>query len=109
MRQPGERRWPRTDRVWRQFTQLDCVIKRMDIEPLIAARKRGGLALARARDACRGCISDEKCRAWLGQDDNRAALADFCPNIGFFEECRQADRAPDHKTLLKRNVPQPCS
>lgn len=88
MVQAEGRRWPQTDKVWRQFGQMDRVMRRLEIDQTIAARKDGGLALAQARDICRSCILDRRCQAWLDSNGNRNMLASFCPNAGFFEECR---------------------
>jgi len=80
-------RWPQTDRVWRQFAQLDIVLERLDIDPVHAARKSGGSAMAKARDTCLACVLQRECRLGLEGGREARAILDFCPNAPFLKEC----------------------
>lgn len=82
---PGEH-WPQTERVWRQFAQMDLVMERLDIDPVLAVRKSGGAAMAKARDTCLACFSHQRCRRWLEQDGDPRGVLEFCPNAVFLEE-----------------------
>lgn len=82
------RRWPLTDRVWRQFGQFDLVMERIRADPVLAARKEGGAAIARTRNICLVCLHHKRCRSLL-ESDQADAIAGFCPNAGFFKQCRQ--------------------
>jgi hypothetical protein len=82
-------RWPQTDRVWRQFAQLDVVLERLEIYPVHAARKSGGTAMANVRNVCLACVLQRECRQWLENGRDADAILDFCPNAGFFRECRR--------------------
>lgn len=86
--QSGQRQWSQAERVWRQFEFMDLVMERIEVEPLVAARKCGGKAIADARNACLGCSFQRECRDWLERGSGLACLAEFCPNAGFFKECR---------------------
>lgn len=87
--QPGERRWPKSEKVWRQFTLLDLVMERMGADPLAAARKDGGTMLANARGTCLGCLLHRECRDLL---EAMVDPAGFCPNADFFAQCRPGKR-----------------
>lgn len=82
------RRWPLTDQVWRQFGQFDLVMERTRVEPVLAARNEVGKAIAQARNICLVCFQQERCRSLLEHDEADAIMA-FCPNAGFFDQCRQ--------------------
>lgn len=90
--QSDERRWPQTDRVWQQFALMDLVMERTGVDPAVAVRTAGGAALAEARDTCLGCASHRECRNWLEGGGDLAALAGFCPNVGFFRACARDRR-----------------
>lgn len=79
--------WPLTDRVWRQFAQFDIVLERLEIDPVLAARKSGGAAMANARDTCLACVLQRECRQLLDGGQDVLAILDFCPNAEFFREC----------------------
>lgn len=81
------RHWPQTQRVWRQFDQLDLVMQRTGASPVVAARKDRGKAMAKARNLCLSCLYHGECRARL---DAGAAetIMEFCPNASFLGECR---------------------
>jgi hypothetical protein len=81
--------WPQTDRVWRQFARLDIVLGRLGIDPVLAARKSGGTAMANARNVCLGCVLQRECSRHLEDGQDARAILDFCPNAGFFRECRR--------------------
>lgn len=81
------RHWPQTQRVWRQFDQLDLVMQRIGASPVVAARKDGGEAMAKARNLCLCCLYQAKCRARL-DDDAAKTIMEFCPNASFLDECR---------------------
>ncbi|WP_162249050.1 hypothetical protein [Mesorhizobium sp. Root157] len=81
------RRWPLTDQVWRQFGQFDLVMGGTRVDPVLAARKEAGAAIARARNICLVCLHQKRCRSLLEHDEADAIMA-FCPNAGFFDQCR---------------------
>jgi hypothetical protein len=85
----GAQRWPQTDRVWRQFALMDLVMERMDVDPVFAARKSGGTAMAVARAVCLSCPLDHECRGRLAHDSDPIRLKQMCPNASFFEDCRR--------------------
>ncbi|WP_281406006.1 DUF6455 family protein [Mesorhizobium sp. B1-1-6] len=84
--QSGQRQWSQVDRVWRQFELMDLVMARIEVDPLVAARKCRGNAMANARNACLGCAFQRECGDWLERDSDLAGLAEFCANVGFFRE-----------------------
>lgn len=85
-------RWPQTERVWRQFARLDIVLERLEIDPMVAARKSGGTAMATARNVCLACIHQRECSQRLQGEQQVFTILEFCPNAEFFNECIQADR-----------------
>jgi hypothetical protein len=87
--------WPQTRQVWRQFTLMDRVMERLDVDPILAARKSGGAAMANARDICRGCVLHRECRRLVEQDSDRARLAELCPNAEFFHACGRTECSSD--------------
>ncbi len=82
--------WPLTSRVWRQFAQLDLVMRQLDVDVSRAARAGGGLELAMARNACLVCPSFRRCRRWREASGSPAELAAFCPNAVFLLAHRRA-------------------
>lgn len=84
--------WPQTERVWRQFTRLDIVLKRLEIDPMLAARKSGGTAMAKARDACLACILQRECSQRLESPQQACTILEFCPNAEFLKACIQPPR-----------------
>jgi len=93
------RRWPLTDQVWRQFGQFDLVMERIRVDPVLAARKEGGAAIAQARNICLVCLRQKRCRSLL-EDGDAAAIMAFCPNAGFFDQCRQ-HRLPKTRSMKR--------
>jgi len=85
-------RWPQTDRVLRQFVFMDLVMERAGVDPVLAARQSGGAALADARNICLNCSFQSQCRCWLERGGGLSGPSAFCPNAGFFTECRRARR-----------------
>lgn len=83
-----QRQWLQSERVWRQFALMELVMERMRVDPLVAARKCGGTAMADARNTCLGCSFHRECRDRLERCSDLAGFAEFCPNAGFFRECR---------------------
>ncbi len=81
--------WPQTERVWRQFAQLDIVLERLEIDPILAARKSGGTAMAKARDVCLACVLQRKCSQRLEGQQQACTILEFCPNAEFLKECIQ--------------------
>jgi len=79
--------WPQTEMVWRQFARLDLALERLEIDPVLAARKSGGAAMANARDICRACLLQRECGRWLERPGDACAILEFCPNAAFFREC----------------------
>jgi len=84
--------WPQTERVWRQFAQLDIVLERLGIDPVLAARKSGGRAMATARDVCLGCIRQRECSQRLEGRQQVFSILEFCPNAEFLRGCIQPHR-----------------
>jgi hypothetical protein len=85
-------RWPQTDRVWRQFAQLDVAMQRLEIDPMLAARKSSGTALAKARDVCLACVLQRECSQRLEDGQRACGILEFCPNAEFFKECIRSHR-----------------
>jgi len=83
-------RWPQTERVWRQFARLDIVLERLKIDPMLAARKSGGTAMATARNVCLACIHQRECSQRLQGEQQVFTILEFCPNAEFFKECTQS-------------------
>ncbi len=91
------RHWPQTDRVWRQFGQLDLVMERTGVDPVFAARKARGMAVAQARNICLVCLYQKQCRSLLDHDERTpswpsAPMRTFSINAG---DAGLAD--PEHK------------
>lgn len=84
-------RWPQTELVWRQFARLDIVLERLEIDPMVAARKSGGIAMAKARDVCLACIHQRECSQRLQGEQQVFTILEFCPNAEFLKECTQSD------------------
>ena len=82
--------WPMFERVERQSRRLDEMMERLEINPVIAARRAGGLALAQARSRCLMCTQAHLCRFWLDQAGSTVRAPDFCPNAAFLESCQPA-------------------
>jgi hypothetical protein len=76
------------ERVERQSRRLDEMMERLEVNPVRAARRRGGLALAQARSRCLTCTSKHLCRFWLDQAGATPETPEFCPNAVFLESCR---------------------
>lgn len=92
------RRWPLTDHVLRQFGQFDLVMERTRVDPILAAHNDAGAAIAQARNICLACLHQKRCRSLLEHDEADTIMA-FCPNAGFFDQCRQRGpcKAPNTK------------
>lgn len=84
----GERHWPQSEKVWRQFALMDLMMARIGVDQLAVARKYGGAALANAHKTCLGCPFHRRCRGWLEEEGDVAELTGFCPNAGFFRKGR---------------------
>ena len=84
--------WPQTERVWRQFARLDIVLERLEIDPMLAARKSGGTAMATARNVCLACIVQRECSRRLQGEQQVFSILEFCPNAEFLRECIQPHR-----------------
>lgn len=91
---PGAQRWPQTERVWRQFALFDLVMARMKVDPVLAARKDAGAAMAMARDRCLACPVQEQCRRALEEGGDIAGVMALCPDAGFFRDCRRGPAPP---------------
>ncbi|MCZ8548330.1 DUF6455 family protein [Mesorhizobium qingshengii] len=89
----GQRNWSQSERVWRQFEFMDLVMEQIEVNPLVAARKCGGTAMAGARNVCLGCAFQHECRDWLERGGDLAGLAEFCSNAGFFMECKRSGQS----------------
>ena len=84
--------WPQTELVWRQFARLDIVLERLEIDPMVAARKSGGTAMAKARNVCLACIVQRECSQRLHGEQEVFSILEFCPNAEFLKECAQTPR-----------------
>lgn len=84
--------WPLTDKVWRQFAQFDVVLERLEIDPMVAARKSGGTAMATARNVCLACIHQRECSQRLQGERQVFSILEFCPNAEFLKECTPPGR-----------------
>lgn len=89
---PFEQRWSQTQRVWQQFAQLDLMMERTGADPIVAARRSRGVAMAQARDACLRCPLHRECRNWLETTEGLQDPPEFCPNAPFFRECARRSR-----------------
>lgn len=76
--------WPQTRRIWRQFAQMDLMMARMGVDPLLAIRESSGSSMAQARDICLNCKLQRECLSWLDQPNDPAHDTGFCPNEEFF-------------------------
>ena len=85
---PGGQQWPLTKRVWRQFEIFDLIMKRAQVDPVCAARKDTGLAIAEARNVCLACPVQERCQALLERKAEPDEVMAICPNASFFSSCR---------------------
>lgn len=85
-------RWPQTELVWRQFARLDIVLERLEIDPMVAARKSGGTAMATARNVCLACIHQRECSQRLQGEQQVFSILEFCPNAEFLKECTPPGR-----------------
>jgi hypothetical protein len=81
---------------------MDRVMERLDVDPILAARKSGGAAMANARAICRGCVLHRECRRLVEQDGDHARLAEFCPNAEFFYACERTECSSDLLSDLQR-------
>jgi len=81
--------WSQFHQVQRQYQHLDCMMEQLGISPLAAARLECGARLQAARGACAGCRDENKCRRWLDAAIVLEAPPVFCPNAGFFADCRR--------------------
>jgi len=74
-----------------QAARLECVLARLAIAPVRAARLDAGEALLFAHKVCLGCPRTAACDRWLRQSADcaieSAPLASFCPNAAFFQRC----------------------
>ncbi|MBN9073238.1 MAG: hypothetical protein J0H34_16910 [Rhizobiales bacterium] len=86
------RRWPQSEKVWRQFALLDLMMERMGVDQLAAARKCHGTVLAKARKTCLACPFHRECSDVLEGGGDIAGLIRSCPNAGFFKECMPGKR-----------------
>lgn len=82
----GDRKWPQTDRVWRQLAQFDRVLERIRVDPVFAVRVNRGAAVKQACDICLACLRQQECRSLLDGGEASAIMA-FRPNAGFFDQC----------------------
>lgn len=89
---PFEQHWSQTRRVWQQFAQFDLMMKRTGVDPIVAARKSGGAAMAQARDICLRCLLNRECQNWLKNSEGLQNPPDLCPNASFFRECVRRSR-----------------
>lgn len=92
------RKWPQTDRVWRQFAQFDRVMDRLQVDPGLAVRMDGGAAMKQARNICLACVCQQECRSILEGHAAGAVMA-FCPNTGFFDQCRRRGVSRTRNTM----------
>jgi hypothetical protein len=74
------------DRVLQQAQRMEDMMRRLGVDPAVAARKEQGTAFARARGVCMRCPSAPQCARWLAQSAG-TGLAEpprFCPLAAFF-------------------------
>lgn len=76
------------NRVLHQAQRMDDMMRRLGVDPALAARLDEGQAFARARVVCLVCPFAEACGRWLHQDAAVSEPPAFCPNAGFFTAAR---------------------
>lgn len=81
----------RVERRARRFREM---MQRLDVDPAVLARLRGGDAYAEARKLCLFCGTSDTCLRWLEQPAQPGNRADFCPNRKLFEGCARKPPAP---------------
>jgi hypothetical protein len=82
--------WPTQEQLRRRNELMDRMMQKRGVDPDVACRVDGGLALKEARAKCRYCLHEETCRRWLTIKAPRTS-PDFCPNAAFFLTCLSAD------------------
>ena len=76
--------WPTKDELRQRYDLMDAMMEAQGVDVLAALRVDGGLAFIEARAKCRYCLHEGVCRHWLASEGRRG-LADFCPNLAFFQ------------------------
>jgi hypothetical protein len=96
-----ERRWPMFNRVLEQARHMDEVMRRLGVDPGLAARQEMGAAFARAQRVCLFCPYANQCEEWLAYATDVSQPPPFCLNAGFFASCRLRSSA-------RRRMPEPA-
>src|SRR5687768_6541554 len=75
------------DRIQNKARLMGAVLERLRIDPVDAARIRGGSAVAAAWRKCLACRHAKECATWLEPPASISPQAPrFCPNVAFFTE-----------------------
>lgn len=81
--------WPMFHRVERRACRMHEMMKRVDVDPIVLSRMRGGDPYAEARARCLSCGTSDKCLRWVAQPPQPDKRPEFCPNLTLFEACRR--------------------
>lgn len=87
--------WPMFRRVERQARRMHEMMERINVDPRVLTRLRGGDAYAQARATCLFCGSCDKCLRWLDDPAKSGTRPEFCPNLSLFEACRRKSPPAD--------------
>ena len=77
-------RRPMFNRVLQQAQRMEDMMKRLGVDPGLAARQEQGRAFPRARTICLLCPSAGRCERRLVQAKDNPEPPDFCPITSFF-------------------------
>jgi transcriptional regulator with XRE-family HTH domain len=89
-------RWPMFNRVLQQAQRMEDMMKRLGVDPGLAARQEQGRAFPRARTICLLCPSAGRCERWLAQAKGNPEPPDFCPITPFFASCHRRHTSLAH-------------
>jgi len=73
----------------RRAVRMQQMMHRLDVDALALVRLRNGEAYAEARTKCMVCDEGHECLRWLDEGGMETRGPDFCPNLGYFNSCRQ--------------------
>jgi Family of unknown function (DUF6455) len=96
------------NRIQNKARLMGAMMARVGVDPVEAARIRGGTALAAAGRRCMACQNGEDCAAWLESAPSHAEPPAFCPNAAVFAEARVRPAswpAPSRLFVVHDNTP----
>jgi hypothetical protein len=72
------------------------MMARLDVDPGVLVRLKGGMAYSEARARCLFCGTSDKCLRWLDEQNRAMKDPSFCPNLPLFQVCKKpGDREMD--------------